>query len=63
MTRREARRKIGSRTIRRSGTKSQAILGASKPSGKGALAKYRHPRRPRRLRAKLTAILRGGPWR
>lgn len=45
MTHRQARRKLGSRTVRRSGTKTQALPVQSKPSGKGALQKHRHPRK------------------
>lgn len=49
MTRREARRKLGSRTTRRSGIKTQALPLQSKPSGKGALQKYRYPKRHPKL--------------
>jgi len=45
MTHRQARRKLGSRTTRRSGTKTQALPQQSKPKGKGALQKFRQPRR------------------
>jgi hypothetical protein len=45
VTHRQARKKLGSRTTRRSGTKTQALPVQSKPSGKGALVKFRNPRK------------------
>lgn len=44
MTHRQARRKLGSRTTRRSGMKSQIIPGAA-ATNKGHRAEYRYPKR------------------
>lgn len=61
MTHRQARKRLGTRTSRRSGTKTQAIPGQTKPSKKGALVKYRHPRRRvgPSLASRVWALIRG----
>lgn len=63
MTHRQARRKLGSRSTRKSGTKTQAIPNQSKPTGKGALVKFRHPRRRAKyptLAARVWALVEQG---
>lgn len=64
MTHREARRKLGSRTVRRSGTKTQIIPGLKKSGGKGSSPKFRRWRRQKPRPAVLVRrILAGGSAR
>lgn len=58
MTHRQARSKIGSRTTRRSGTKTQVMPGG-KSGGKGAAPKFRLcPRQKARPATRVWALVR-----